>query len=58
MNTQDQIWVIKNKIRDIRSSIACESNIDYKSQYAEIYKLEQQLNTLENMVKITSENNE
>jgi hypothetical protein len=47
MNTPEQIWIIKNKIEDIRSSIACDDSIDYQRKYTEIHELEKQLSFLE-----------
>jgi len=51
MNTQEQIWTIKNKILDIRSSIACDDSIDYPRKYAEIHELEKKLSLLEKDLK-------
>jgi hypothetical protein len=48
MNIQDRIWIIQNKIHELKLSIAIEEVKDYKFLYDELYQLEKELEDLNN----------
>lgn len=48
MNTQDRIWIIQNRIHELKLTISIEEVKDCKFLYAELYQLEQELESLIN----------
>jgi hypothetical protein len=46
MNTQDQIWIIQNKIHELKLIIASQDVTNYTLLYDELQNLEKELKVL------------